>query len=281
MTLETIKCPGSNICFPFLSPLQQNDRIHYISAGTGEILEYSKTKMEHKVIVCTGGVPLGACFDANGTLHIVDAAHAAILRSDSSNQPEVLVTSYEDQTFRGPSSIILFNDGTIFFTDSGPFGETTLENRRGSVFCIGPSPSGDKTLRPLLYECLAHPCAISKVNDDVLLVAEMMMNRILRLVRTPGNIYHSSVFYQCGGGLGPSSVICDTKGNIFVGHYDFAHTATKGHISVLNERGAITHTLQVPGPEITGLCLSRDEAFVYVTESSTNSIYCVPTPLNK
>ncbi len=47
-----------------------------------------------------------------------------------------------------------------------------------------------------------------------------MANRIIRYYQKPEGVYHSSVFYQLSGSVGPSSIVCDKKGNIYVGQYD-------------------------------------------------------------
>lgn len=45
----------------------------------------------------------------------------------------------------------------MFFTDSGAFGETSLENKTGSVFAYRFE---DKTLRALIFRQLAYPCGV-------------------------------------------------------------------------------------------------------------------------
>jgi len=48
-----------------------------------------------------------------------------------------LVKEYEGMPLLGPNSLVLSpNMNSLFFTDSGPFGETSLENCKGSVFII-------------------------------------------------------------------------------------------------------------------------------------------------
>ena len=49
-----------------------------------------------------------------------------------------------------------------------------------------------------------------------------MANRVLRFVQKPAGVFHFSVFHQFSGGLGPSGVTCDSKGNVYVGRMDFA-----------------------------------------------------------
>ncbi|KAL3665036.1 hypothetical protein V7S43_009673 [Phytophthora oleae] len=272
--MDVIPCRGSKICGPFVG---NDGTIYYVSAGTGEVFQYQAPDA-HTAVVFSGGEPFGAQFDHRNRLHLADCAHAAILRVDDNAQPGVMVKAYEERSFRGPNGIAFSADDTLFFTDSGPMGETTLEKPRGSVFCIVSSPSGGQVLRPLVMECLAHPWGIAIDSDTgALFVAETMQNRILRLQQRPSNAYHASVFYQFSGGMGPSGVACGADGTIYVGHYDFSGgSASRGKISVVGSDGVLKQTMEIPGTEITGLCLSADETYVIVTEASTNTIHRLP-----
>lgn len=216
---EVIRCRGSKVCSPFVDP--SGAGICYVSAGTGEVFRWQSPDT-HTVVAFTGGEPFGAQFDSSDRLHVADCGHAAVLRVDGSSQPGVLVKTYEECALRGPNGLAFAADGSLFFTDSGPLGETTLERPQGSVYCIAPSPSGGQVLRPLALECLAHPWGVAvSTCPDAVYVAETMRNRVLRLRARPNNAYHVSVFYQFAGGLGPSCIACDLSGTIYVGHYDF------------------------------------------------------------
>jgi len=82
---------------------------------------------------------------------------------------------------------------TLFFTDSGPLGETSLENPSGSVFAID---LGVSMLKPVIYNKLAHPSGIAISNEEnVLYVSETNMNRIMRIVIHSSGVYHTSVFH--------------------------------------------------------------------------------------
>lgn len=50
----------------------------------------------------------------------------------------------------------------MFFTDSGAFGETSLENKEGSLFCYRFE---DKSLRALIYRELGFPCGVIISSD--------------------------------------------------------------------------------------------------------------------
>ncbi|KAE9045832.1 hypothetical protein PR003_g2202 [Phytophthora rubi] len=277
--MDVIPCRGGKICSPFVARDEAgSDAIYYVSAETGEVFQYQPPDV-HTAVVFSGGEPFGAQFDRRGRLHVADCAHAAILRVDNAAQPGVMVKAYEDRAFRGPNGIAFAPDDTLFFTDSGPLGETTLEKPRGSVFCIASSSSGGQVLRPIVMECLAHPWGVAvSLDTGALFVAETMRNRVLRLQQRPSNAYHASVFYQFSGGMGPSGVACAADGTLYVGHYDFsvAGTTSNGKISVIGSDGILKQTMEIPGTEITGVCLSADESYVIVTEASTNSIHRLP-----
>jgi DNA-binding beta-propeller fold protein YncE len=74
---------------------------------------------------------------------------------------------------------------SLFFTDSGPFGETGLHSPSGSVFCIVDSPSG-QVLKPISQGNLAYPSGIvATSNGTYIFVAETMTNRVLRFFQQP------------------------------------------------------------------------------------------------
>ena len=126
---------------------------------------------------------------------------------------------------QGPSSVAFDNNGTLYFTDSGALGETTLQDPKGSVFYIS-GPESAQILRPLALECLAHPCAIvASARGDAVYVAEMMRNRVLRFAQRPAGVFHLSVFAQLSGGIGPGALALDEQtGTLYVGQYDFKGT---------------------------------------------------------
>ena len=105
-----------------------------------------------------------------------------------------VIKDYDGNALKGPHSMALsekFN--TMFFTDSGPLGETSIENPHGSVFAID---LGVSMLKPVLYNRLAYPTGLAiSAEENVIYVSETGLNRILRIVIHPSGVYHSSVFH--------------------------------------------------------------------------------------
>jgi len=230
----------------------------------------------------SSGQPLGLEFDPHGGAFVCDAAHQAILRvhrvevEDGTFQQtiEPYVKEYEQSVFLGPNSLCRSQTGTIYFTDSGPFGETSLQNPRGSVFSVNPSTD---MLIPLVLNTLAHPCGVALSNNEKnIYVCETAMNRILRFSQSPPGVYHASVFHQLSGRFGPTAIAVNANDDLFVAHYDFADNTENGKVVVLNSDGEMMSSLDVPGPEITGLCLTPDQRHLLITEKSTTSLYRYP-----
>ena len=89
--------------------------------------------------------------------------------------------------------VLSAKNNLLFFTDSGPMGETSLDNPKGSVFAIDLAVS---MLKPIIVGKLAHPSGIAlNLDENVLYVAETYKNRILRIVLHKDGVYYTSVFH--------------------------------------------------------------------------------------
>ncbi|XXQ34917.1 SMP-30/Gluconolactonase/LRE-like region domain-containing protein [Plasmodiophora brassicae] len=239
-----------------------------------------------EVIVRTGGDPCGVTFDSTGRMFIADTVHKAILTYADGEAISQMVDEYDSEPFKGPHSLVMHANGTIFFTDCGPIGTTSLARPTGSVFAI---TGGDRILVPIILNSLAHPTGICLSPDQMCIyVAETGRNRLLRLVqsRHSTNVFHSSVFYQFQGGFGPVGVAVDATGNIYVTHYDFDHLKIEGSgpsVSVLSPRGALITTIpptEGAASEVKAIAwgdLSSKNAALYIGESTV--VYKCPVSM--
>eukprot|EP00933_Yihiella_yeosuensis_P061462 TRINITY_DN6426_c0_g1_i1.p1 TRINITY_DN6426_c0_g1~~TRINITY_DN6426_c0_g1_i1.p1 ORF type:complete len:324 (-),score=28.73 TRINITY_DN6426_c0_g1_i1:36-911(-) len=232
----------------------------------------------------SSGQPMGLDFDNQGVAFVCDAAHQAIFRISREegagglprHQIEPYVREYEQSQFLGPNSLCLSRQtGMLYFTDSGPFGETSIQNPRGSVFAISPAT---QLLIPLCLNTLAHPCGLALSPDEKnIYVAETAMNRILRFSQHPPQVFHCSVFMQLSGRFGPTALaVSPVTGDLYVAHFDFAENTENGKVVVINADGEVTGYITVPGPEITGLCITPDSRYLIIAERSTTSLYRSP-----
>lgn len=277
---------------PVSSPFFGPDKTLFTVGSTGSIFKYRGNVDLDDHLNCdqwgnTSGQPMGLVVSDDKSSQIAfvcDAAHQAILRITRSKQNgdaagqqdiEAIVREYEGVALRGPCSVCASRAGSgntmIYFTDSGPFGETSLQNAEGSVFAINTMT---QLLIPLSVKSLACPYGIALSPDDsTVYVCETAANRILRFVQHPAGVYHCSVFHQFSGRFGPTAVCVSDAGDIYVAHYDFPDAAEDGRVVVLDSEGNVTARLSVPGPQITGLCLDPQQQYLIITEQSTQSVY--------
>ena len=149
------------------------------------------------VAFSTGGQPTGLVFDMQGSSFISDLAHQSILSqtvTESRIEITPVIKEFDGNALKGPHSMVLSEkNNCLFFTDSGPFGETSLENPNGSVFAID---MGVNALKPIIHNKLCYPTGLAMSNDETLLfVSETSMNRVLRIVCHSSGKHYPSVFH--------------------------------------------------------------------------------------
>ena len=260
---------------PIYSPTEDKAGVLYVASANGYV--YQLAEGEINSLYNTSGQPTGLVFDAEAGSYIADSAHQAVLSQGLAGpraEKFEVIKDFEGVPLLGPNSLIANKDAnTLFFTDSGAFGHTSVANPRGSVFTVDLEAN---SIKPLIYGLLAYPYGLAlSPNESALYVAEMCKNRILRLIQYPSGIFHCSTFYQFSGRFGPTALAMHPKGCLFVARYDFPECSKDGVITVIRERGDIEGEIIIPnGPEITGLYFSKSNPdLLYVTEKTTNSLY--------
>jgi len=275
MAAKTLCQVDTAVCSPIVDIEGQ---IFVATNLTGKIHHVSQGDDSYQLAMVTDmlNTPTSVGFDADGVMYICDMAHGAILCLSEEDELSEYVREYEGKNFIGPNSMIFDDKNNVYFTDSGPLGESTLGNPKGSVYVVdGPQ----QLLRPLVLNCLAHPSGLAlSPNQEIVYVCETMANRVLRFVQSPPGVFHMSVFCQFSGLLGPTAIACDIKtGNLYVARFDFKDVSSDGVISVLSDKGQELRTLNVPGAEVTGLIIDNARetgpVSLIVTEASTGSIY--------
>uniref|UniRef100_A0A0G4FRY7 SMP-30/Gluconolactonase/LRE-like region domain-containing protein n=1 Tax=Chromera velia CCMP2878 TaxID=1169474 RepID=A0A0G4FRY7_9ALVE len=263
-----------------------NGELFAVSA-TGDIFKYTGNLIDGSEISVepwgsSSGQPMGLAIDPQGAAFVCDAAHQCLFRirkadsGDGAPRQEIqpYVKEYEGRSLVGPNSVAISPQaGTVFFTDSGPMGETSLSTPTGSLYAVNP---GTQLLLPLLQGVLAHPGGVCISPDEqTVYVGELFKNRILRLVQRPPGVWLASVFCQLQGRMGPSAIACTPTGELLVAHFDVQELQGAGRILCIDAEGQTTAMFQVPGAEITGLCVSPCGRALFVTEASSRSVYRV------
>ena len=207
---------------PLYGPTEDSEGNLFAVSTNGDVYQMtSEGAME--VAFSTGGQPTGLVFDMQGSSFIADQAHQAILSqtvTDLRIEITPVIKDFDGNNLKGPNSMCLSEkNNSLFFTDSGPMGETNIENPTGSIFAID---LGVSMLKPIVYGKLAHPCGLALSPDEkVLYVAETLMNRVLRVVLHSSGVYHTSTFYQFAGRLGPTAIAVSPTGQIYVARFDY------------------------------------------------------------
>lgn len=159
-------------------------------------------------------------------------AHQAILirevasegKNNESQEGSVtnqIAKEFEGEPFLGPHSIVITkNSEKIYFSDSGPWGETSIQEPRGSIYMIECDPGN---ITPLAFNCLAYPSGICLSKDEKFLyVCETGRNRLLRFVLKDGCSFRFTVFYQFNGRYGPTAIASHPEsGNLYVAMFEF------------------------------------------------------------
>lgn len=116
--------------------------------------------------------------------------------------------------------MLAINLEKIFFSDSGPWGETSIQEPKGSVYMIDCDPGN---ITPLAYSCLAHPAGLCVSKDErFVFVCETGRNRLLRFLPSDRFKFKMTVFYQFSGRYGPSDITSHPEsGNLYVSLFEF------------------------------------------------------------
>jgi sugar lactone lactonase YvrE len=260
------------LAVPLYCPTEDSEGNLFAVSTNGDIYQFNDGA--HEVAFSTGGQPTGLVFDMQGSSFIADMAHQAILsQTVTENRIEItpVIKDFDGNNLKGPNSMVLSEkNNALFFTDSGPMGESSLETPSGSIFAIDLAVS---MLKPVVYGKLAHPSGLAlNAAENVLYVSETLNNRILRVVLHSSGVYHTSVFHQFSGRLGPTALAFSPDGKLYVARFDFNEVNPNGLISVMSTDGELLEDLSVSdSSEITGLFFSKvQDDILYAT--TTNSL---------
>lgn len=260
--------------FPVQAPAVENGGSLVVTSCTAGTL----LKLENGTLVPlieTEGNPCGVFVDrTSNDIFLADVARQAILKAergaDNTLQLTQFVDQFEGKPFRGPNHVCIDPDGEIFFTDSGPRGDTGLANPKGSIYRTVQSR---QQLVPLCATGLASPSGITISREGIVYAAEMCTNRILRFVQYPKGSFVGTVFVQLSGTMGPIDVAVHPKtGEVYVAMFELSAIASVGTIHVFLPTGEMKGTITVPGGEISGICFDVEGTALYITEQSKNQI---------
>lgn len=233
---------------------ENSNGVLFVSTSDGFIFEAEENSL--KKVGETGGQPLSILHDSTDAIFITDLAHQAIFSYTEEEGLQELIKSNEGIPFLGPNSLAFHeNSNSLYFTDSGPMGDTSLLNPKGSVFVADVDQGKIKTI---LSNCLAYPSGIAITPDGKnIYVSETFKNRVLKIIIGPNGNYYSSVLFQFSGRVGPTALCVAESGWIFVAHFEFPGLNHRGKISVINAGGNLIKSFACPVVAPDSMCFSK------------------------
>lgn len=105
----------------------------YLACDNGEIFCIKEDSGQTDIQFKCNGQPSSLVFDeAKNCFYVGDMANQSVLAyTAGEEQTNVLVRDYEGVPLLGPHSLVLSKkSGNIYFTDSGAFGETSVQDRK-------------------------------------------------------------------------------------------------------------------------------------------------------
>jgi sugar lactone lactonase YvrE len=171
----------------------------------------------------------------------------------------------DGNTFLGPNDLAPDTRGGIYFTASGHLGPVI----DGKVFYIAAGGTITQVATDLHN---ANGLAVS-ADGKILYVAETEERRLLQFdIAADGSLSGRRVFVNLDelahhvAPFWPDGVKVSSAGDIYVGQSprDLAMPLL-GQIFVLDARGKLLRTLNLPSPKVPNLAFSPDEKTIYVT----------------
>lgn len=220
----------------------------------------------------------GLAFNDKGELFTVQVNNNQVGVIYPKGKEKVLVKDYEGQPFQRTNDLVLAKNGGIYFTDSGPSGDSTAEPRTG-VYYI--SPEG-KTKRVVDINKIARPNGIQLSRDEkTLYVANTNGEYVLSYpIKADGTLGEGKNFAKIPGGLqkneqgvlssGQDGLAIDAEGRVYV-------TSNAG-VDVFDEQGKFLGGIPVPHKPQNIAFAGKDKKTLYIVGRGAAYKVAVLTP---
>lgn len=220
----------------------------------------------------------GLAFNDKGELFTVQVNNNQVGVIYPKGKEKVLVKDYEGQPFQRTNDLVLAKNGGIYFTDSGPSGDSKAEPRTG-VYYI--SPEG-KTKRVVDINKIARPNGIQLSRDEkTLYVANTNGEYVLSYpIKADGTLGEGKNFAKIPGGLqkneqgvlssGQDGLAIDAEGRVYV-------TSNAG-VDVFDEQGKFLGGIPVPHKPQNIAFAGKDKKTLYIVGRGAAYKVAVLTP---
>lgn len=220
----------------------------------------------------------GLAFNDRGELFTVQVNNNQVGVIYPKGKEKVLAKDYEGQPFQRTNDLVLAKNGGIYFTDSGPSGDSKAEPRTG-VYYI--SPEG-KTKRVVDINEIARPNGIQLSRDEkTLYVANTNGEHVLSYpIKKDGTLGEGKNFAKIPSGLqkneqgvlssGQDGLAIDAEGRVYV-------TSNAG-VDVFDEQGKFLGGIPVPHKPQNVAFAGRDKKTLYIVGRGAAYKVSVLTP---
>jgi gluconolactonase len=159
----------------------------------------------------TGGFLFGVTLDGNGNVYACDFGLASLQRVTPSGEVSVVSTGTSDRPMRVPNFAAFDDDGVLYVTDSGPWGDDD-----GLVYRVWPD--GRTEVWTDAVGRFPNGCCLT-LEGDALLVVESHGRQVMRVpIEDDGSPGKPSLVVDLTGSQ-PDGIALAADGSMFVGCY--------------------------------------------------------------
>ena len=240
-------------------PVWQGDKLFYVEYGAHTVMTWDGAKNDQfwsqagcgpsAVVPTADGDFLVTCYD-NGTVVRISA------------EGKTSATYAKDKhghTFLGPNDFAADAKGGVYFSASGPWESAPIV---GKIFYMAADGTITQMADDLHY---ANGLALS-ADGKTLYCAESEAHRVIQFAVAPDAslsdrrqfVVLGQIDAKSGAGAYPDGLKLDRKGNLYIGQF------SAGRILVVNAKGELVRTIDVPSPAAPNLNFNPDESMAYV-----------------
>ena len=215
------------------------------------------------------GEPHGLRRLADGRLALTDYRRGVFAFDPRSGAFEPLVERVNSENFRGLSDLASAPDGDLWFTDPG---RSSLSDPTGRLFRLRAPLAPAARRLELVLANIPYPNGVALSPDGKLVyLAATRANAVWRLLADAPDPGWPMVgtFVQLSGGLGPDGLAVDRRGRLAVAH------GQAGRAWLFDALGDPLAEIRTPGGLWVTSCAfgGADESQLYIVEAQTGGIY--------
>ncbi len=249
--------------FPEGPAFDSQGKLWCVELKGGNLIRLSERKITR---FHTGGAPNGMTFDNKGDAWVCDSQKNAIRCFDpKSNQWKTIVNQIDGEPLFKPNDLAFDVAGNLIFTCPGD--SRTVPT--GYVCCLKPNGTLTKIVEGMYF-----PNGMAFMDRGrSLVIAETYKQRLWRGMwkASTAQWLDAKPWTNVGGPIGPDGITMGVDGLLYVAVYG------SGQIKVVNKKGHIVKTYDLPGKNPTNVAIDPSSKLgLVVTEAEKGLLLSVP-----